>query len=246
MGLWFEKEETLKGYYEMMWQILNKYGIPEAFYGDNRTIFEFRKLSERNRTSDRDARINFKRMRRQLGIEPIATSVSQAKGRIERLWGTLQSRLISELRLRGIATIKEANAYLPEFMADYNRRFAVKPDMESFLFAPAPSPKEIDFYLSAEFQRATDNGSSFGFERKRHQLIDEDGVVARIPPPKAVIDIYVARFGKRVAAFDGKLWALAEVEKRWQKGKPKPVSRPKYIPGPNHPWRRYVLKAKKG
>lgn len=212
MGLWFEKEETLKGYYEMMWQILNKYGIPEAFYGDNRTIFEFRKLSERNRTSDRDARINFKRMRRQLGIEPIATSVSQAKGRIERLWGTLQSRLISELRLRGIATIKEANAYLPEFMADYNRRFAVKPDLESFLFAPAPSPKEIDFYLSAEFQRATDNGSSFGFEGKRHQLIDEDGVVARIPP-KAVIDIYVARFGKRVAAFDGKLWPWLKLRK---------------------------------
>ena len=147
MGLWFEKEETLKGYYEMMWQILNKYGIPEAFYGDNRTIFEFRKLSEKSQTVDRDVHVNFRRMCRQLGIELITTSVSQAKGRIERLWGTLQSRLISELRLRGITAIEAANSYLPEFMADYNRRFAVKPDMESSLFAPAPSPKEIDFYL---------------------------------------------------------------------------------------------------
>ena len=244
MGLRFEKEETLKGYYEMMWQILGKYGIPEAFYGDNRTIFEFRRLSEKSQTIDRDVHINFKRMCQQLGIELITTSVSQAKGRIERLWGTLQSRLISELRLRGITTIEAGNSYLPEFTRDYNRRFAVKPDMESSVFAPAPSPKEIDFYLSVEFQRTADNGSSFGFEGKRHQLVDEDGVVARIPP-KTVIDIYVTRSGKRVAVFDGRLWALAETEKRQREPKPKAAGRPKYIPGPNHPWRRYVLKAKK-
>ena len=245
MGLRFEKEETLKGYYEMMWQILGKYGIPEAFYGDNRTIFEFRKLSERNQTVDRDVHINFKRMCQQLGIELITTSVSQAKGRIERLWGTLQSRLISELRLRGITTIEAANSYLPEFMADHNRRFALKPDMESSVFAPAPSPREIDFYLSTEFQRTADNGSSFGFGGKRHQLVDDEGVLAKIPP-KTVIDIYVTRSGKRVAAFDGRLWALVEVEKRQREPKPKAAGRPKYIPGPNHPWRRYVLKAKKG
>ena len=99
MGLFFDGEETLKGYYEMAWQVLTKYGIPEAFYGDNRTIFEYRRLSERDQTPDRDVRTNFKRMCQQLGIELITTSVSQAKGRIERLWGTLQSRLISELRV---------------------------------------------------------------------------------------------------------------------------------------------------
>ena len=245
MGLFFDKEETLKGYYEMMWQILNKYGIPEAFYGDNRTIFEFRKLSEKNQTIDRDVHINFKRMCQQLGIELITTSVSQAKGRIERLWGTLQSRLISALRLRGTTTIDEANAYLPEFMADYNRRFAAKPDMESSLFAASPSPKEIDFYLSVEFQRTADSGSSFGFEGKRNQLIDEDGMIAKIPP-KTVVDIYVTRSGKRVAVFDGRLWNLVDIERRQAEPKPKPVGRPKFVPGPNHPWRRYVLKAKKG
>ena len=57
-------------------------------------------------------RIQFKRMCQTLGIELITTSVSQAKGRIERLWERLQSRLISELRLRGIATIDDANSYL--------------------------------------------------------------------------------------------------------------------------------------
>jgi hypothetical protein len=116
--------------------------------------------------------------------------------------------------------------------------------MESSVFAPAPSPKEIDFYLSVEFQRTADNGSSFGFGGKRHQLVDDEGVLAKIPP-KTVIDIYVTRSGKRVAVFDGKLWALVEAEKRHQESKPKAAGRPKYIPGPNHPWRRYVLKTKK-
>ena len=245
MGLYFDREETLKGYYEMMWQILGKYGIPEALYGDNRTIFEYRKLSERQQTVDRDVHVNFKRMCMQLGIELITTSVSQAKGRIERLWGTLQSRLISELRLRGITTLEAANAYLPEFMADHNRRFAAKPDMESSVFAPAPSPREIDFYLSVEFQRSVDNGSSFGFLGRRHQLVDEDGVLARIPP-KTVVDIYVTRSGKRVAVFDGKLWSLVEVEKRQSGPKPKQAGRPKWVPGPNHPWKKFVINPKKG
>ena len=244
LALWFDREETLSGYFHMMHQILTKHGIPEAFYADRRTIFEFRKLSEKGKTIDRDTHVQFKRMCMQLGIELITTSVSQAKGRIERLWGTLQSRLVAELAIRGIRTIEEANAFLPEFVADFNRRFALKPDMESSVFAPAPSPKEIDFYLSTEFQRTADNGSSFGFEGMRHQLVDEDGIVARIPP-KTIIDIYVTRSGKRVAVFDGKLWALAEVEKRQAEPKPRPVGRPKYIPGPNHPWRKYVLKAKK-
>ena len=72
------------------------------------------------------------------------------------------------------------------------------------------------------------------------------GQAAAKIPPKTVVGIYVTRSGKRVAAFDGRLWALAEVEKRHQEPKPKPVGRPKFLPRPNHPWRRYVLKAKKG
>ena len=72
------------------------------------------------------------------------------------------------------------------------------------------------------------------------------GQAAAKIPPKTVVDIYVTRSGKRVAAFDGRLWALVEVEKRHREPKPKPVGRPKFLPRPNHPWRRYVLKAKKG
>ncbi|HIU45158.1 MAG TPA: DDE-type integrase/transposase/recombinase [Candidatus Enteromonas pullicola] len=93
MGPFLDKEETLRGYYEMAWRILLEYGIPEAFYGDNGTIFEHRELPERNKAIDRDAHISFKRVCRQLGIELTATSASQA-------WGTLQPRLASGLGVR--------------------------------------------------------------------------------------------------------------------------------------------------
>ena len=71
------------------------------------------------------------------------------------------------------------------------------------------------------------------------------GQAAAKIPPKTVVDIYVTRSGQRVAVFDGRLWALVEVEKRHREPKPKAAGRPKYTPGPNHPWRRYVSKTKK-
>jgi hypothetical protein len=129
-------------------------------------------------------------------------------------------------------------------MPDYNRRFAAKPDMESSLFAASPSHKEIDFYLSVEFQRVADNGSSFGFEGKRHQLIDEDRIVAKIPP-KTVVDIYVTRSGKRVGVFDGRLWNLVDIERRQAEPKPKRAGRPPFVPGPNHLWGKFVISPKK-
>lgn len=243
MGLWFDYEETLNGYYEMMWQILNKYGIPESLYGDNRTIFEFRKLSEKNQTIDRDVHINFKRVCMQLGIELITTSVSQAKGRIERLWGTLQSRLISELKLRNINSIDDANKYLPEFMIYYNRKFALKPDLEKSLFAPAPAPREIDFFLSTEFERIVDNGSSFGFNKKKMQLVNSNGEIALIPP-KTKIKIYQTRSHKLIGVFDNEMWDLIEVEKKNEIQKTK-KGRPVWKPGPNHPWKKFVINPKK-
>lgn len=245
MGLFFDKEETLRGYYEMCRQILTKYGIPAAFYGDRRTIFEYKILKEEDQTIDKNVHIQFKRMCQQLGIELITTSVSQAKGRIERLWGTLQSRLISELKIREIKTIEEANKYLPEFMAYFNKKFALEPNVETSLFAPPPSPKEIDFYLSIQYQRKADNGSSFSLFKKKIQLIDDNGEIAKVPP-KLDVDIYVTLSGKMVAVYDNKLWSTIEIEKRNEDKKPiKKVGRPIWKPGPNHPWRNSLFFKKK-
>lgn len=244
MGLFFDKEETLFGYYEMAHQIFVKYGIPSCFYSDNRTVFEYRKLSEKDKTVDRDVHVNFKRMCMQMGIELITTSVPEAKGRIERLWGTLQSRLMSELRLRGIATIDAANAFLPAFTADYNKRFASKPDMESSLFAPAPPERELDFYLSTEYSRTPDCGSTFGLFGKRMMLFDENMLPVRATP-HLPLTLYVTRSRKVVGVWKGKVYEAMEAPKAESSVPEKKPGRPRYIPPKDSPWRKFVINPKK-
>lgn len=242
MGLFFDKEETLRGYYNMLKQILLKYGIPEAIYADNRSIFEFRKLSEKNQSIDRCVHIQFKRCCSQIGIELITTSTPQAKGRIERLWGTLQSRLIAELALRNITDIDAANAFLPEFMEDFNRRFASTPDLENSLFVPAPDEQEINYYLSILYERKIDSGSSFSFYRSKLQLVDTKGRVIRIPKGK-IIDVYKTFDNCVVAVYDGKFF---ETKNAINISEVKPASdKEPWKPSASHPWRRFVISKKK-
>lgn len=248
MGLFFDKEETLKGYYNMLRTILIKYGIPESFYSDNRTIFEYRKIADKNKSIDKDVQTQFKRCCQQLGIEIITTSVPQAKGRIERLWGTLQSRLVAELSLRGINTITEANAFLPEFTTDYNKRFSEAPDLEKSLFVPAPSEEELNYYLSVLYYRTIDSGSSFQFFGRRLQLIDSQGKIVRIDR-KEIIDVYLTFDKTVVAVYNGKFYEtkLAEI-KESSGGKTTVASKQqkeKWKPAPYHPWRKFVIGSNK-
>ena len=111
VGAWFDKQETLNGYYNVFYQILTNYGIPYKFLTDNRTVFNYMSLNPDKRTSDKDVLTQYGYACKQLGIELETTSVSQAKGLIERTNGTFQGRLVNELKLHGITTIEEANKY---------------------------------------------------------------------------------------------------------------------------------------
>ena len=98
VGAYFDEQETLKAYYNVFFQILTEYGIPYKFLTDRRTVFEY-KL--KNAPSDEeDTFTQFSYACHQLGVEIDTTSIPQAKGRVERLNQTLQSRLIVEMRLK--------------------------------------------------------------------------------------------------------------------------------------------------
>ena len=114
VGAWFDYQETLNGYYHVFYQILTNYGIPYKFITDNRTVFNYMSLNPDKRTSDKDVLTQYGYACKQLGVELETTSVSQAKGLIERTNGTFQGRLVNELKLNGITTIEEANKYLLE------------------------------------------------------------------------------------------------------------------------------------
>lgn len=126
VALHFRPAEDLHGYVTLLGQLAAHHGLPLALYGDRLNVFVRNdphwSLEEELQGAQHPT--HFGRILQDLGIGYIPAGSPQAKGRIERLWRTLQDRLVVELRLQGLATFEAANAFLPEFLADYNRRFA--------------------------------------------------------------------------------------------------------------------------
>lgn len=164
LALWFRPTEDLHGYAQVFQQIFTRYGLPVAFYGDRLSLLlrndPHWTLEEELHGAQHPTHLG--RVLAELGIGYIPAQSPQAKGRVERLWGTLQDRLVSELRLRGIITLEAANAFLPAFLGDFNRRFA-RPPQE-----PTPAwrrpPRDLDRLLSCRYHRvvARDNTVRLG------------------------------------------------------------------------------------
>ena len=123
MWLHFAEVETTAAYFAATEGYLKRYGRPLSLYSDRHTIFRVQIKEAASGTGE----TQFSRAMRELDIELICANSPQAKGRVEKANGTLQDRLIKEMRLKGISDIPAANDFLPEFMEDYNNRFAVEP-----------------------------------------------------------------------------------------------------------------------
>lgn len=119
----FVEDETTWNYMELTQRYIFKYGRPQAFYSDKHSIF---RINKTNALSS-NGLTQFGRALKELDIELICANSPQAKGRVERANRTLQDRLVKELRLHNISSIKEADVFLPSFIADYNTRFARVP-----------------------------------------------------------------------------------------------------------------------
>ena len=115
-------QECTLGYMQTLHGHIREHGLPMALYSDRHGIFRVNNGSARD-----DAMSQFGRALGTLGIESICANSPQAKGRVERANGVLQDRLLKALRVAGISTIDEANAWLPLFLAPHNARFAVDP-----------------------------------------------------------------------------------------------------------------------
>ena len=170
LGAWFDNEETLNGYYHVFYQILTNYGIPYKFLTDNRTVFNYMSLNPDKRTSDKDVLTQYGYACKQLGIDLETTSVSQAKGLVERTNGTFQGRLVNELTLNGITTMEQANKYLTEvFVPKFNSKFAMDYKKFSSVFEISPSKEKINYTLAILTPRKIDNGNSIKFQNKYYQ-----------------------------------------------------------------------------
>jgi hypothetical protein len=125
----FYPSDTTEANLDLLGRYLRRHGRPLALYEDHNSIFHVnRPPSRQEALAGREAETQFGRALRELGIDNIPASSPQAKGRVERAFGTEQDRLVKELRLRGISDIEAANAYLDaEYIPWRNRRFSVRP-----------------------------------------------------------------------------------------------------------------------
>ena len=162
-GLYFDKHETLNGYYHLFERIWRKYGVPAKFLTDNRTVFIYNGLKQKS--MEKDTLTQFGYACHQLGVELVTTSIPEKKSRIERLWESLLSRLTVELRLAGINNIEDANEFLNTYTTKYNKRFALPVNYTTSVFEMVDK-NLINTTLSIISKRIFDKGCSIKYKNK--------------------------------------------------------------------------------
>ncbi len=241
VGAWFDKQETLNGYYHVLYQILTHYGIPYKFFTDNRTVFNYISLNPDKRTSDKDVLTQYGYACKQLGIELETSSVSQAKGLIERTNGTFQGRLVNELKLNGITTIEEANKYLLEvFVPDFNERFAMDYTKFPSVFEKSPTKDKINYTLAVLTPRKIDNGNSIKYYGKYYQPYLNNQLKCFTPKTECLV--INAFNGDLLVTIDEQVLELKELSRNERFSKdfdeiPVTKEKKKYIPPMSHPWK---------
>lgn len=166
----FFPAETTEGYFHLLRRVLSRFGVPVALYGDRNGIFVRNDdhWSVEEQLAGKRQPTQFGRALQQLGITYIAANSPQAKGRVERLWGVLQDRLVSELRLAGACDLHSANRVLQKFIADYNRRFA-RPARE-LETAWRPPPQDLDRICCFLHVRIVSNDNVVQWQGRRFHL----------------------------------------------------------------------------
>jgi transposase len=166
----FFPSETAEGYFRLLQSLLRRFGVPTAFYGDRSGIFvrndDYWTVQEE--LAGRRQPTQFGRALAQLGITFIAAQSPQAKGRVERLWGVLQDRLRSELRLANACDIDSANTILAKFITDYNRRFARTPRETAKAWRPAPT--DLQRICAFRHERIVSNDNVVQWDGRRLQI----------------------------------------------------------------------------
>lgn len=245
MALHFTPTETTQAYMEALDGYLKQYGRPVALYADKHSIF---RVNMKNCEAELT---QFARACKTLDIKLIHANTPQAKGRVERANQTLQDRLVKELRLQGINDIDSANAYLPTFIEDYNRRFA-KP-AKSSLDAHREvlhDAQQVQQILSLHSKRVLSKNLTCQYKNVQYQIQTEtrgyrlrhtsitviesfSGEVTLLNKGK-VLEYRTYQLDEQPAVIADEKGINAIVDQT----KLQQLAKPKYKPGPDHPWKR--------
>ena len=239
VGGYFDTQETLNAYYHVLYQIIVTYGIPYQFLTDRRTVFEYER---KNVSSDeKDTYTQFSYACSQLGIDIESSSVPQAKGRVECLNQTSQSRLVIEMRLASISNIEDANEFLNSYIKEFNDKFSLPINSTKTVFEKQPDIKKINQILAVLSERKIDAGHCIKFENRYYIPITENNTELYIK--KGMTALVIKSFDNQpyVNILD-QLYGLKEIPQRLERSKnfdeiKVPKKRKIYIPPMTHPWK---------
>jgi len=246
MEVRFVPSETTEAYMQCLKRYLARYGRPACFYSDKHGVF-------RVNTEDAESGeqlTQFGRALKTLHIEAIHANTPQAKGRVERANQTLQDRLIKEMRLSGVSSMEEGNAFLAAYMEEHNRKFAVQPTSDTDAHRKVlHSQEEIELILSIHSKRKLSKNLTLQYNNTLYQIKTHSiGYAMR----GATVTVCEDFHGKATLLYKGKALAY----EAWKRGDPPPpVAHAKNIhqavdqaiqqqkqrkawkPKPDHPWR---------
>lgn len=218
---------------------ISKYGIPQSVYLDKHTTYKSNaKPSIEDELNNRKPLSQFERALKELGIKVIHANSPQAKGRIERLFETLQDRLVREMRLRDIKTIKGGNRFLDDYLPVHNRRFGIKPAKQVNLHRAIPQGLDLDKVLCIKTTRTLRKDWTIGHNKKLYQVIDH------INTKKVVVQERTD--GSMSISYNSKNLKYKEITQRPVKEKSKILPKKldafkikkKWIPPMDHPWKK--------
>jgi biotin operon repressor len=243
----FQEQEDTQGYMRLLREIVAKRGIPLALYHDKHSIFDMAEdklptLEEQ--LKGKKPLTQMGRLLEELGIESISANSPQAKGRIERLWGTFQDRLVSELRLAGAKTKEDANLVLKAWLPDYNRRFAIPARETGLAYRKVGKGFQAEEYFCFKYTRTigADNVVRFGEIRLQVLPTADRSSYARCEVEvQQRLDGNVAIYyqGQHLPARPAPLEPTALRKPKLRDGVATPsLSAKRYAkPAPDHPWR---------
>ncbi len=171
-GRFYEYEGTIPAMDSFKRYVL-KYGIPTSVYLDRHSTYKVTHYDEWKAKvfGDEDPLSQFERALKELVVKVIHANSAPAKGRVERLFRTLQDRLVKELRLANVKTLEEANAVLEKYLIEHNRRFMVEPAKAANLHRCSPSDKELNEILCIKKEHSLRNDFTIAHEKKLYQIL---------------------------------------------------------------------------
>ena len=270
-GACFTENECMAGYVAALGMGIEGYGLPMAIYSDRHTIFRSPKAraqddedrieeNERNEENEGNERNDgnerneagkgeplscFGRGLKDLGIGQIFALTPEAKGRVERLWNTMQDRLPGELRLLGVSDITAANEVLPKLIARHNRKFAVTPAEGEDVYVKPEGKVDLDFLFARRESRRTDHGGMISYGGRRYVPAADDC----LGMAKTTVEVRETSTGRIWGVSKGRRIEMKEVERQKRVNSDEASAKKRksglvkaHKPAPDHPWRHGVVK----